>query len=113
VFFFCAEFPNGLIIFRVKLKKFNSMEHFIYILYSETRDRYYVGSCADVSKRLIRHNAGATTSTKPGRPWKVVYSESFSSKTEALKHEIYLKRMKSSVYLEYLILKSMQGSSAD
>jgi putative endonuclease len=89
------------------------MSHFIYLLYSETRDRYYIGSCADVSKRLIRHNAGATASTKPGRPWKVVYSETFSSKTEALKREIYLKRLKSRVYLEDLIRKSLQGSSAD
>jgi putative endonuclease len=82
------------------------MEHFIYILYSDSRDRYYISSCEDVSNRLIRHNAGATTSTKPGSPWKVVYSESFSSKTEALKREIYLKRMKSSFYLEDLIRKS-------
>ena len=88
------------------------MSHFIYLLYSETRDRYYIGSCADVNERLIRHNAGATLSTKSGRPWKVVYSETFSSKTEALKREFYLKRMKSRVYLEDLIRKSPQGSSA-
>jgi predicted GIY-YIG superfamily endonuclease len=42
----------------------------------------------------------------------VVYSETFSSKTEALKRELYLKRMKSRVYLEDLIRKSLQGSSA-
>ena len=88
------------------------MSHFIYILYSETRDRYYIGSCADVNERLIRHNAGATLSTKSGRPWKVVYSETFSSKAEALKREIYLKRMKSRVYLEDLIRKSLKGSSS-
>ena len=88
------------------------MKHFIYLLYSETRDRYYIGSSADVNERLIRHNAGAVLSTKSGRPWKVVYSETFSSKTEALKREFYLKRMKSRVYLEDLIRKSPQGSSA-
>ena len=88
------------------------MKHFIYILYSETRDRYYIGSSADVNERLIRHNAGAVLTTKSGRPWKVVYSETFSSKTEALKRELYLKRMKSRVYLEDLIRKSPQGSSA-
>ncbi|MDP2889884.1 MAG: GIY-YIG nuclease family protein [Bacteroidota bacterium] len=86
------------------------MEHFIYILYSETRDRNYIGSCADVNERLIRHNAGAVLSTKSGRPWKVVYSETFSSKIEALKRELYLKRMKSSVYLEDLIRKYLQGN---
>jgi putative endonuclease len=88
------------------------MSHFVYILYSETRDHYYIGSCADVEKRLIRHNAGATPSTKPGRPWKVVYTENFSSKTEALKREIYLKRLKSRIYLEDLIRKNQAGYRA-
>jgi len=83
-----------------------SMSHFIYILYSEKRDRYYIGSCADLNERLIRHNAGATPSTKPGRPWKIVYTETHPSKTEALKRENYIKRMKSRAYIENLIGKS-------
>ena len=67
------------------------MQHFGYIIYSETRDRYYIGSCADLDVRLNRHNAGATPSTKNGRPWKIVLHEIYPSKTEALKREIYLK----------------------
>ena len=79
------------------------MQHFDYIIYSQTRDRYYIGSCADLDVRLNRHNAGATQSTKNGRPWKIVFHEDYSSKTEALKREIYLKRMKSRIYIEELI----------
>jgi len=82
------------------------MPHFIYILYSQSRDRYYIGSCANVEQRLIRHNAGATLSTKSGRPWLVVYTETHPTKTEALKREINLKKMKSRVYLEEMIKKS-------
>ena len=79
------------------------MPHFLYILYSSIRDRYYVGSCADVDVRLNRHNAGATPSTKSGRPWIVVYTENFESKSESLKREIYLKKLKSRIYIENLI----------
>ncbi len=82
------------------------MDHFVYILYSELRDRYYIGSCSNVEVRLNRHNSGATLSTKGGRPWRIIYTEIFNSKTEALKRENYLKRMKSRVYLEDLIRKS-------
>jgi putative endonuclease len=71
------------------------MPHFVYILYSETRDRYYIGSCANIQSRLIRHNAGATLSTKSGRPWEVAYFKQYESKTDALKRENFLKRMKS------------------
>ena len=79
------------------------MTYYLYILYSETTDHYYVGSSSDPEKRVLQHNAGATTSTKPGRPWEIVYSETFSTKTQALKRENYLKRMKSRVYLESII----------
>ena len=85
------------------------MTYFIYILYSETRNRYYIGSSSDPKERLIRHNAGATPSTKSGKPWKIVYTENYSSKTEVLKRETYLKRMKSRVYIENLIRKSESG----
>lgn len=79
------------------------MLHFTDIPYSQSLDRYYIGSCADVEQRLIRHNAGATLSPKSGRPWHVVYTETYPTKTEALKREIHLKRLESRVYLENLI----------
>jgi len=77
--------------------------HFIYILYSDSKDRYYVGSSADPVKRLERHNAGATPSTKTGRPWKIVYTEEFENRSAAIKREIYIKRQKSKIFLEGLI----------
>ena len=84
------------------LKAF-SMSHFVYILYSASKDRYYVGSTSDVENRLTRHNSGATPSTKAGRPWEVLYMEEHRSKKDALKRENQIKRMKSRVYLEQLI----------
>ncbi len=79
------------------------MKHFVYILYSKTRDRYYIGSSAHVEQRLLRHNAGATPSTKSGRPWIIVFTKEFDSKTMALKFEKYLKQMKSRNLIESLI----------
>ncbi len=79
------------------------MEYFVYILYSELMDKYYIGSSSDIEKRLLRHNAGATKSTKPGRPWKIIYFEEYRSKSEALKREKYIKRMKSRILIEKLI----------
>ena len=77
--------------------------YYVYFLYSKSKDRYYVGSSENPEKRLLRHNAGATKSTKPGRPWKIVYVEEFNSKTEAIKREYYLKKMKSRIVLEKII----------
>jgi len=85
------------------------MAHHVYILYSILKDRYYTGSTSNIDERLKRHNEGATPSTKNGRPWKVVFTKQFNSKSEALKFENYIKRMKSMSFIESLIQK---GSSA-
>ena len=88
------------------------MSYFIYILRSSKSYHYYIGSAADPDERLVRHNAGATPSTKIGRPWKIVYTEIFPTKTDAFKREIYLKRMKSKTYLENLIRENETGQGA-
>ncbi len=79
------------------------MSHYVYLLFSKSSNRYYVGSCANIDERLKRHNAGATPSSKTGRPWIVVYSEQFDTRSEAIKREYYIKRMKSRKYIENLI----------
>jgi len=79
------------------------MVYFVYILYSEKTDRYYIGSTSDIDKRLLKHNLGGTASTRPGRPWKLVYTETLQNKTEALVREKEIKKKKSRKYIEWLI----------
>jgi len=74
-----------------------------YILYSKTFDRYYVGHCEDVAVRLQRHNAKQVFSTKTYAPWELVYTEVFSSRSEANRRELYIKGQKSRKYIEKLI----------
>ena len=75
----------------------------VYILYSEKRDRYYIGHTANLNDRLERHNAGRSKSTKAGIPWKLMYSEVFGTKPEAYQREMEIKRMKFRKYIERLI----------
>ncbi|HYX07377.1 MAG TPA: GIY-YIG nuclease family protein [Bacteroidales bacterium] len=88
------------------------MFYYVYILQSEQNGRYYIGYCSDLSVRLARYNAGATPSTKPYRPWKLVYYEEHREKTAALKREKQIKGMKSRSYIEGLVHSSGFGSSA-
>ncbi len=76
-----------------------------YILYSKSKDRYYIGSTSvGVELRLTRHNEGWTRSTKFGIPWEVNYIKSFDSNTEALKFERFIKKQKSRGFIEKLII---------
>jgi putative endonuclease len=43
---------------------------------------------------LYRHNAGRTPSTKPGRPWVLVYKEEFSDKSSTSRRKLEIKNKK-------------------
>jgi len=51
----------------------------------------YVGSAASIEDRLRRHNSGSSKSTRHGVPWMLIHSESFCSRSEAVRREMYYK----------------------
>jgi putative endonuclease len=77
--------------------------YYCYILYSEKLDKYYIGSTGDLEGRLQRHNTSNHGFTSTGKPWLMKYSESFETKSEALKRELQIKRRKSRNAIEELI----------
>jgi putative endonuclease len=63
----------------------------VYVIWSQSAGRTYVGITADVSRRLKQHNAGQSYSTKDHIPYILVFSEPFADRTEARIREKYLK----------------------
>ena len=64
----------------------------VYVLYSIKHDKIYIGFTANMEQRLLSHNAlGKKGFTLKYRPWKLVYSENFKTKPEAMKREKHLK----------------------
>ena len=49
-----------------------------YILFSQKLDKYYIGACTNLDRRLYEHNIGHTKFTKTGMPWELKYFEAFS-----------------------------------
>ena len=76
---------------------------FMYILYSEKLDKFYVGSCVDTDRRLYEHNLGRSKFTSTGIPWKLVYREELESVIAARQRELTVKGRKSRKYIESLI----------
>jgi putative endonuclease len=77
--------------------------YFVYILYSSTKDKYYVGSCEDVNKRLVKHNTNHSGFTGKTLDWAVKWTEGHTTKTDALKREKQIKAWKSRKMIEKLI----------
>ena len=67
------------------------MDYTVYILRSEKTGKHYYGHSQDVQARLNAHNRGKVRSTKGHKPWEVVYTESFETRSEAYKREMFYK----------------------
>ncbi|EOZ98268.1 hypothetical protein A33Q_0922 [Indibacter alkaliphilus LW1] len=84
------------------------MVFFVYILQSLKDRSFYVGVSHNPEERLEKHNRPHKGYTGRKQPWVLVYTETFPTKTEALKRENFIKAQKSRVFIENLI----KGSSA-
>jgi len=76
----------------------------VYILYSKTLDRFYVGSCIDLSYRIDLHlNKHFSKSfTAKVNDWLLFWNNDDLEYKQARKIEEHIKRMKSKVYIENL-----------
>src|SRR3954454_10342309 len=63
----------------------------VYVLRSSKSGRRYVGSCENLGERVRRHNLGHSKATLHRIPSTLIYSESFSNRTEAARQERYYK----------------------
>jgi len=64
----------------------------VYILYSELYNKHYAGFTSDIESRLNSHNHFVTKGfTVKYRPWKLIHTEVFDTKAEAMQREKWFK----------------------
>ncbi len=81
------------------------MPHF-YILYSKTKDKFYVGYTNDeLLDRLRRHNSNHKGFTGGTGDWQIKYTESFEKPADTRAREKQVKSWKSRKKIEDLISK--------
>jgi putative endonuclease len=73
---------------------------YVYIIYSSSLEKYYIGSTEDLQKRLVQHNSGKGNFTQKGIPWKLIVSIECKSRTEAVQLEIKIKKRGTKRYLQ-------------
>jgi putative endonuclease len=76
----------------------------VYILYSASLNKYYIGSCKEIESRLndhlSKHFVGAFTSK--ASDWIIYLELNDLSYSQARKIELYIKKMKSRTYIQNL-----------
>ena len=81
------------------------MNFTVYILFSESKNRYYSGYTSDIEERLKRHNQKSKGFTGNVNDWQLVYIEKYTSKEEAVQRELKIKSWKSKIKIQELIKK--------
>ena len=72
----------------------------VYILFSKTSSRYYVGQTSNIENRLKRHIQGNIKSTKYGIPWKLVLQIEVKTRFEAIVLENKIKKRGAKRYID-------------
>ena len=68
------------------------MSYFVYILFSQSGGRYYIGHTQDIENRLAEHNNGEGKFTSNYAPWTLMWSKAMPSRSEAMKLENKIKK---------------------
>ena len=70
------------------------MSYFVYLISSNQNSKLitYVGYTNNLKRRLNLHNRGKGAKFTRGRRWKIIYSERYKTKNEALSREYYIKK---------------------
>jgi putative endonuclease len=83
----------------------------VYVLFSKSFDKIYIGYSSNLEERIKSHNELATKGwTVSFRPWKLIHTESFETKKEVMKREKQLKSFQGRQYIRTTLLKSLDQS---
>jgi len=79
--------------------------HYLYILYSSSSQKFYIGETNDIDERISKHRNHfySNSFTKIADDWEIVLTFSCNDKDEAIYLESFIKRMKSKTFNNKII----------
>jgi len=98
-----SRLTTGQAVGRPRNAGLKNMQFCVYIIKSGKDGENYIGSTADVEKRLRQHNLGENISTRSRRPFELIFKREFDNKSEVLRYESWLKKQKGGYKVKELI----------
>ena len=70
------------------------VKYYVYVIgsYKKSKLTTYVGYAKNLKERINLHNRGKGAKFTRGRKWKMIYKEKYSTKSEAISREYYIKK---------------------
>jgi putative endonuclease len=72
----------------------------VYILFSDSCQKYYTGQTSNLENRIVEHNSGETSSIKHGIPWRLLWMKECLDRSEAVLLEKKIKSRGAKRYLK-------------
>jgi putative endonuclease len=85
------------------MASFLKMSHSVYIIYSESLDKFYKGQTNDLSVRIMRHNMKYEKATQNGAPWILIWSTTKLSRSSAIILERKLKNLTRKRLIDFIL----------
>jgi len=84
--------------------------YYVYVLLSESTDKIYIGQTNNTVIREKRHNNELPSKSrsythKNKGPWRIVYTEKFATRKEAMRREKELKSSRGRAYIREVLTK--------
>jgi len=79
------------------------MKGFVYILQGSNKDKFYIGSTSDISRRIKQHTNGHTQTTRNMGKIDLVLVQEYNNLEIARKIERKIKKLKRKDYIQKMI----------
>ncbi|MEE1962246.1 putative endonuclease [Flagellimonas taeanensis] len=86
---------------------------YTYAISSLERNYIYVGITSNTERRLNEHNSGKNKTTRPYRPFELIFEKDFQTRAEARIEEIKLKSGFGKEFLRSLIQNQKKQHTKD
>jgi putative endonuclease len=83
------------------------LQYCVYVLYSLSDDKFYIGFTENLKRRLAEHFSGKNISTRSRRLLRLIFCEYYLSKSDACRREKYFKTSVGKRCLRIMIKKSL------
>ena len=86
---------------------------YVYVLYAQVSGKTYAGYTNDIARRLVEHNVSETKGFRLRyRPWTLIHTEPFNTKSEAMAREKFLKTGTGRDQIKLMVIEFLNNNGA-
>ncbi len=85
--------------------------YYVYVLKSLKDHKLYIGYSENLKRRFSEHQSGKVPSTKPRRPFELIFYEAYKAMSDAKRREMYFKTNKGKSSLKMMLKDYFDSTS--